>query len=299
MRHCYRGLIFSTLLIMRPNFKKLPFTLERKQIVDFLKIAKAKRTASVILEFDITGVRNQIRLIKRRTGKKSSLTGYLIHCYASAISEDKSIQAYRKGSNLIIFDDVDVSTMIEREYEGAKIPVAYVLRKANEKSIFEISTELEEAKNKHTADLMDHESSSMMQMVTNFAKRVGWLRRIFLAKIFKDPFMKKEFNGTVGFSSMGMFSYNLPGWAVPMTPQVLTAMVGGIFEKAEFVGGDIEKREKICITISMDHDILDGAQTARFIERFRKIIAAGVPMVEEYATKPNKSVEELINEMSV
>ncbi len=94
--------------------------------------------------------------------------------------------------------------------------------------------------------------------------------------MFKDPFLKKKFNGTVGFSSMGMFSYNTGGWVIPMTPQVLTAMVGCIRKLPGYDEGQLVKREVVDITISMDHDILDGAQTARFIERFRRLLIRGI-----------------------
>ena len=254
----------------------MPFSLERKQIVDFLRIAKAKHTAYVILEIDITGVRQNIRQARRKHKKAASLTGYLLCCFAQAVADNKMIQAYRKGNNLVVFDDVDVSTMVERTLNGVQIPVSYVLRKANEKSVFEISEEIDNAKNRDSADLIDSPEMLKKKKLIDMVKRVGFLRRWFLKRMFKDPFLKKKFNGTVGFSSMGMFSYNMGGWVVPITPQVLTVMVGGIRELAAYEGNKLVKKELVDITISMDHDILDGAQTARFIERFRKVISRGI-----------------------
>ena len=255
---------------------QIPFSLERKQIVDFLRIAKAKHTAYVILELDITGVRHNIRRARRKHKKDASLTGYLLHCFAQAVADNKMIQAYRKGNNLVIFDDVDVSTMVERTLNGVHIPVSYILRKANEKTVFEISEEINNAKTSSSDDLIDSPEMHKRKRLIEIVKRVGFLRRWFLKRMFKDPFLKKKFNGTVGFSSMGMFSYNLGGWVVPITPQVLTVMVGGIRELAGYEDDKVVKKELVDITISMDHDILDGAQTARFIEKLRKFIAAGV-----------------------
>ena len=254
----------------------MPFSLERKQIVDFLRIAKAKHTAYVILEIDITGVRQNIRQARRKHKKAASLTGYLLYCFAQAVADNKMIQAYRKGNNLVVFDDVDVSTMVERTLKGVRIPVSYILRRANEKSVFEISEEIDNAKNKDSADLIDSPEMLKNKKLIDMIKRVGFLRRWFLKRMFKDPFLKKKFNGTVGFSSMGMFSYNIGGWVIPITPQVLTVMVGGIRELAAYEGDQLVKKELVDITISMDHDILDGAQTARFIERFRKAISKGI-----------------------
>lgn len=262
--------------MVAPQHTTHSFSLERKQIVDFLSVAKKKHTANAVMDFDITGIRDELRKARRITKRHASLTGYLLYCFAQAVESNKLVQAYRKRNKLIVFDDVDVSTMVERTVNGVSVPVSYILRKANTKSVFEISEEIRSAKTGDTADLID---SKEMQSKKNFIaiiKRVGFLRRWFLKRMFNDPFLKKKYNGTVGFSSMGMFSHELTGWVVPITPQVLSAMVGGIREVPGIINGEVAKCEMACITISMDHDILDGAQTARFIEKFRKLLIGGI-----------------------
>lgn len=258
------------------SFSELPFSLERKQIVDFLLIAKEKHTATVIIELDISGIRQKIRAAKRKFKRPASLTAYLIYSFGQAVAENKEMQAYRKGNKLVVFEDVDIATMIERTQDGTRIPVSYVIRKANEKSMFEIAEELLNAKATNSDDLMDCDQMRRKKKLINVIKRVGFLRRWFLRRIFKNAFMKKEFNGTVGFSSMGMFSYNVGGWIVPISPQVLSLMVGGIRELAGFDGDKVVKKELIDLSISIDHDVLDGAQTARFVEVLRKSISKGV-----------------------
>lgn len=272
-----------------PKHSSYPFSLERKQIVDFLSIAKKKHTANAVVDFDITGMRDELRKARRITKRHASLTGYLLYCFAQAIESNKMIQAYRKGNKLIVFDDVDVSTMVERTVNGVPVPVSYILRKANTKSVFEISEEIRKAKIGETVDLIDSEEMQRKRNFIAIVKRVGFLRRWFLKRMFNDPFLKKKYNGTVGFSSMGMFSNKLTGWVVPITPQVLSAMVGGIREVPGIKNGEIVKCEMACITISMDHDILDGAQTARFIEKFRKLLVGGIDYdgkVESYTNEP-------------
>ncbi len=260
----------------KPQYSSHPFSLERKQIVDFLSVAKKKHTASAVMDFDITGMRDELRKARRATKRHASLTGYLLYCFAQAVECNKLVQAYRKGNKLIVFEDVDVSTMVERTVNGVPVPVSYILRKANSKSVFEISEEISKAKSGDSLDLIDSEEIQSKKRFIGVVKRVGFLRRWFLKRMFNDPFLKKKYNGTVGFSSMGMFSHELTGWVVPITPQVLSAMVGGIREVPGIINGEIAKCEMACITISMDHDILDGAQTARFIEKFRKLLIGGI-----------------------
>ena len=262
--------------LKKPLHTTIPFSLERKQIVDFLSVGKSRHTASAIVEIDITGIRDQLREAKKKLKVTASLTGYLIHCYAKAVSADKRMQAFRKGNKLVIFDDIDIATMIERTVNGEQVPVGYVIRKADTKSIFEISEELKIAKEKQSTELVDGEDALPNGTLIKLVKRIGFIRRWFIRKIFSDPFLKKRINGTIGFSSMGMFSYNTAGWIVPITPQVLTVMIGGIRKLPALEQGQIVEKETVCITIAMDHDILDGAQTARFIERFRKNISSGI-----------------------
>jgi pyruvate/2-oxoglutarate dehydrogenase complex dihydrolipoamide acyltransferase (E2) component len=52
----------------------------------------------------------------------------------------------------------------------------------------------------------------------------------------------------------------------------LGVTLGGIAEKPVVIDGQIEIRECLSITVSFDHDIIDGAPAARFTERFKDLI---------------------------
>ena len=72
-----------------------------------------------LLEVDVTRARAFLRDHKAKTGESLSFTAFIIACLAKAIDENKSVQAYRKGRNqLILFEDVDVNTQIERDMDG-------------------------------------------------------------------------------------------------------------------------------------------------------------------------------------
>lgn len=54
------------------------------------------------------------------------------------------------------------------------------------------------------------------------------------------------------------------GWGIPpATPTTLMLTVGGIGEKQAVVDGHAAVREYLSLTISVDHDIVDGAPAAR------------------------------------
>jgi pyruvate/2-oxoglutarate dehydrogenase complex dihydrolipoamide acyltransferase (E2) component len=51
--------------------------------------------------------------------------------------------------------------------------------------------------------------------------------------------------------------------------------MGGIAEKPGVVEGQIAIREYHCMTLSFNHDLIDGAPAARFTERLKELIESG------------------------
>ncbi len=95
-----------------------------------------------LLEVDVSRARAHLRDQKARTGESLSFTAFLIACLAQAVEEHKAVQASRKGSkHLILFDEVDVLTYIER----GVAPMPYIIRAANHKTVREIYQEIRAA----------------------------------------------------------------------------------------------------------------------------------------------------------
>jgi pyruvate/2-oxoglutarate dehydrogenase complex dihydrolipoamide acyltransferase (E2) component len=66
------------------------------------------------------------------------------------------------------------------------------------------------------------------------------------------------------------------GWGIGFLPvHTLGLTVGGITQKPGLHEGQIEVREYLNLTISFDHDIVDGAPAARFANRFRELLESG------------------------
>ena len=80
--------------------------------------------------------------------------------------------------------------------------------------------------------------------------------------------------GTVGITAVGMFGKGA-GWGIPLTGHTLYITLGGIGEKPGVVDGQIAIREYLCMTISFDHSIVDGAPAARFTGRLKDLIESG------------------------
>jgi pyruvate/2-oxoglutarate dehydrogenase complex dihydrolipoamide acyltransferase (E2) component len=211
---------------------------------------------------------------KEEKGHSLSLTAYIVKAIAQAVDEHKIMHAVRKGNKLILFDDVDISTIVERDMEdGHKMPLTYIVRAANKKSFLEISDEIQQAK---TAPLGDNLLQSRTKI---FAKLPHFMRDIVWWAVRKYPNLRKEIAGTVGVTAVGMFGSGA-GWATPITPMTLTLTLGGIVERLQLVEGQVASREFMCITISIDHDIIDGGPAARFVTRFGELVQEGLCLPE-------------------
>jgi len=52
-------------------------------------------------------------------------------------------------------------------------------------------------------------------------------------------------------------------------------MLGGIAEKPGVAQGQIQIREVLSLTLTFDHDVVDGAPAARFASRLKELIESG------------------------
>ena len=257
------------------KYETLPFPMERQVTIQGGRLASRKHTIHALIEVDVTKPRRMIQEHKTRTGEALSFTAFVITCLVKAIDRNKRMHAYRDWRNrLIIFDEVDVNTMVEAEAGGRKRVIPHWVRAANKRTLRDIHDELRTTKAKP-------------EQTREFG--VQWLGLlpafiwdIFFWFIFKNPLWLKKSFGTVGMTSVGMFGKG-SGWAIPFGLHTLDIALGGIAEKPGVVDGRIEIREYLCMTISFDHDIIDGAPAARFTQHLKELIESGYG-VEEFIT---------------
>lgn len=228
-------------------------------------MGRQKHTIHGLVEFDITQARELIRQQKIQKGEALSFSAFFLTCLGKAIEQDKQMHAYRNWRNqLIIFDDVDVNMLFEVEVDGRKTIRPHILRGVNKRSIREIHEEIRAFQN-------EHKSSRESKFIDWFVRLPGFVRRLFLWSLFKNPHLIKEYYGTVLVTSVGMFGMG-SGWGIPVPNHSLQLTLGGIGEKPGVVDHRIEVRKYLSVTISFDHDVVDGAPAARFILRLKKLV---------------------------
>jgi hypothetical protein len=227
-----------------------------------------------LVEADVTTPRTLIREYESRSNEQLSFTGYLAYCLGRAVREDRMVHAMRKGRRqLAVLEDVDILVMIERQVGDVRAPTGHVIRRTDRRPYLEISREIREVQARPVSRTkgMPPLVRRLMLLPGPVAKLFGSLLRLSARY---DPERMASRGGTVGLSAVGMFGRH-SGWALAPNGHTLDVLVGGIARKPTFVEDRIEPREMLKLTIAFDHDVVDGAPAARFVERLIELVESG------------------------
>jgi pyruvate/2-oxoglutarate dehydrogenase complex dihydrolipoamide acyltransferase (E2) component len=235
-----------------------------------------------LVEFDVTRARELMRTRKEATGEGTSFTAFIARCMARAVAEYPDVQAYRDlRDRLVVFDDVDIAISVEVELEGRSFPMSHVIRSANRKGVLELHREIRTVKHDPTSS----SSTRWIGPAKVFVMLPGAVRASLLRGLRRFPWRQRQLAGTGGLSSVGMFGSG-GGWAIPFQVHALNVLVGGIAERPAFVEGVVVPREYVALTLTFDHDVVDGAPAARFTAKLRELVESADGLDPQESTAP-------------
>lgn len=252
------------------------FPISRISTVDIGMVGMKKHHIKALIELDVTEPRKLI-LEKKKLSEKISFNSWLIKCISNAVEESKQIHAVKKGKRkVVIFEDIDISIVIEREVDGKKVPLPYVIRKTNEKSISDIYGEIKNGQKQSIEGEEDYvlgENNNKFLMKAYYCLP-GFIRRLVWKRIIKSPLLTKQNMGTVMITSVGMMG-KINGWVIPVGVHPLCFAIGSIVKKPGVVKDKIEIREYLFMTVLVDHDVIDGAPAVRALSKLTKLVESG------------------------
>jgi pyruvate/2-oxoglutarate dehydrogenase complex dihydrolipoamide acyltransferase (E2) component len=233
-----------------------------------MRMAGHRSNVHGLVEIDVTDAREQIRAIEAETGTALSFTAFVVSCLGAAVAEHPHVNRYRDWRGRTYeFEDVDVNVLVEREVDGERIGVPHVVRAANRRTVRSIHDEIRRVQ----ADTADSPEAG----IERFARRLpGFLRRQVWRLPQWFPSRWKRLAGTVAVTSVGMFASG-NGWAVSPTNYTLQLTVGGIGTRPRLVDGDLQSREFLSLTVTFDHDVVDGAPATRFVQTLADHLESG------------------------
>lgn len=261
----------------------VPYPSSRQLTFDVGKIGLAKHHVRALLEVDVTEARRLIRQ-SRHSGRKISFTAWLIKTIADCVALHPPVAGVNdaKHNKVLVFEDVDISIVVEKDVNGTRVPLPYVIRKADKKTLFDVQEEIEAAKSqavKSEGDYVLGEEQSTLGM-RMFVRLPQWLRLILMRLlVLNHPQRAKDMMGTVMITTAGMVGHTR-GWIMPFSMHPLCLAFGSLNEQAAVYKGEIQKREILHLTVLIDHDVIDGVPAARFVDDLVKKLQAGFGLSE-------------------
>jgi pyruvate/2-oxoglutarate dehydrogenase complex dihydrolipoamide acyltransferase (E2) component len=270
----------------RQPYEVVPFPAIREASLDVLRMAHGKHMIHAFSEVDVTTARQLIRDHRARTGERLSFTAFIVACLARAVAENRSVNAYRLGRRRIVrFHDVDVNTMVEREVDGETMGTPNIIRAADKKTVRQIHDEIRAAQ---AGKVEQARGMEWFKWAPRFARLPTFLRMFLWRVLARSPHVTKNLAGTAGVTAVGMFG-SRTGWGMTIPFLTVNVVLGGISTKPVLVDGRLEPREHLCVTVSVDHDIVDGAPAARLVNRFAELIEGGFGLEDGLAPNAQMS----------
>lgn len=228
-----------------------------------------------MFEMDVTLARQKIRATNKEKKTKISFNAWMIRVIAGTLKEYENAASYLKGKKkLIVFDDINVSVIVEKTINGQKVPIPLIIEKAQERNVESISRQISDARNETLTekDIVLQKKQNRMESI--YYMLPGFLRRYVWKYMLKHPQLAYRKMGNVAFTTVGMMG-NVNGWFVPFSVHPICFGLSTKTKKPVVINKNIEIREILNMTVLLDHDVMDGAPMARLINDLTKNVQKG------------------------
>jgi pyruvate/2-oxoglutarate dehydrogenase complex dihydrolipoamide acyltransferase (E2) component len=249
------------------TFQSQPLSFNRLAVKASAQVTSDTSTLHCLTEVDISAVRQLMKTYFEQTGQKLSMTAYVVTCLAATLKEFPHFNAFIKGRRMVMMKELTISVLVEREYEGEKVPEPLGIQNAQSKSFLQIQSEIRAAQKDTGQALGSLGENRWFRLIP------GFLLRTFIRLADRNLKMAQTY-GKVGVTAVGMFGSGA-SWFIPHGSSTVLVTVGGIEEKVVKREGEFVTREHLCLTVSFDHAIVDGAPAARFVKRFSELLEGG------------------------
>lgn len=253
------------------------FPSSRQFTLDVGKIGMQKHHIKALIELDVTESRKKIKNQRNESGSRTSFTSWILKCIGEAVNEHKQVHALRKGKNkLLIFNDIDISILVEKKVGDDLVPIPLVIRSINRIELTDIYNEIERAKKETMSEGKDYviEQNRRKQPIRIFSLLPQAIRLFIWRRLLSNPHRVKKMMGTVVVTSVGMMG-KISGWFIPFSIHPLCIALGSIVSKPGVVDNSVAIREFLEMTILIDHDVIDGAPAARFVTMLSELVERG------------------------
>jgi len=205
----------------------------RKSIADnMLSSISSTAQLTFMLEVDVTEAQKQRKSYSTDTGANLGMLHVLIKACSETLKRHPELNTILNNGNILYFDEINIGFAVALK-EGLIVPV---IRQVNDKNISEISNEARE--------LVENSKDG---------------------KVLPDSLVGATFT----ISVLGTVDGFTP---ILNTGQSAILGVGRSVEKPVVKEGEIIVREMMTVSLTVDHQVIDGAVAASFLRRFQQTV---------------------------
>lgn len=253
----------------------------RNPVVDLLECAHRQHNISAAWEVDFTVAADRMAQIRRTTGNAVSLNAYLIYALGRTIPRHPMMQAvrWRSKGKIATYEGVDVATAVEWAQPGRPPqPVGARISSAHEKSLAQICAEMRRLAKQ------DPRERPIVRWRAKLARYPGWMRRIVWRWVDAHPQRRRQYRGTIALTNLNfLLDDRRPMYGFPLSPYTSTLTVGALYRRAVPEAGQAVFRRFLTLTLTVDHDLLDGSVAARFARTLTFFLESGEGLDDAFA----------------
>jgi pyruvate/2-oxoglutarate dehydrogenase complex dihydrolipoamide acyltransferase (E2) component len=247
-----------------------PFPSSRRLVIAAVRGGRRVVPMHGLFEVDIT----EARPLLNAPDPPLSLTAFIVACVARAAAAHPQVHAYRDWcGRLVEHQHVDVQTLIEVPTRQGSFGLVHVVRDADIRDVADISAELRSVKSEPTGTV----SGRLLDRLAPVLGRVPGLYRLMYAVMSRSRAAHLA-TGTVQVTAVGMFAAGGGHAIAPPTLASLLVVVGGVSRSPRVVADQVTVREVLDLTVTVDHNVVDGAPATRFGAELRKLIEAAAAL---------------------
>jgi pyruvate/2-oxoglutarate dehydrogenase complex dihydrolipoamide acyltransferase (E2) component len=224
-----------------------------------------------LLEVDVT----EARRLLAEADPPLSLTAFIVASLGRAAAAHPAVHAYRDSlGRLVQHQHVDIQTLVEVPTAQGPFGLVHVVRDADLRDVADITAELREVKSHPTATT----TGRLLTVVAPVLGRIPGLYRLMFAVMSRSRRVHRQ-SGTVQVSAVGMFAGGAGFAVAPPTLASLLVIVGGVSRRPAVVDHDrIEIRDILDLTVTIDHNIVDGGPATRFGAELRHYLSTAAAL---------------------
>jgi pyruvate/2-oxoglutarate dehydrogenase complex dihydrolipoamide acyltransferase (E2) component len=241
-----------------------PFPSSRRLVTAAMRAGRRRVPMHGLLDIDMTRP-NQLLASE---DPPLSVTAFVLASVGRAAAAYPEVHAYRNWRGQLVFHrHVDVATLVEVQTPQGPFPLAHVVRDADLRDVADLTAELQGVKHEPSTS----GSGRLLERAAPTIARIPGAIEAMYAAIGRSTYVRQR-TGTVSLTSVGMFAGG-GGFAVtPLSLMSLQIVVGGMSRRPRIVDGQVEGRDVLDLTVTIDHNVVDGAPAARFGAELRRIL---------------------------